>query len=194
MLSDRGASRMFAQNNMGIADADRLGRHDLIGDFFLDQAVLVDAGFVRKRVGANDGFIRLHRDAGDLGQQARRFVNFFCLDPGVKSVQIPARRQRHDNFFHRCVAGPLADPVDCAFHLPRAVADCGKRIGDGQAEIIVAVNGNDRIAHVFYIGKQIGNEIPELLGDGIADRVRNIDRDCARIDDCRNHLHKIIPV
>ena len=41
--------------------ADVLRPHDLVGARVLQHAVLVDAGFVRERVAADDRLVRLHR-------------------------------------------------------------------------------------------------------------------------------------
>ena len=43
--------------------------------------------------------------------------------------EIAARFDGHDDFLHGRVAGALADAVDGAFDLTRAVADGGERIG-----------------------------------------------------------------
>jgi hypothetical protein len=45
---------------------------------------------------------------------------------------------RHDDLFERGVAGPLADAVDRAFDLARAVFDRGQAVGDRQAQVVVA--------------------------------------------------------
>jgi len=194
MLRNGRATGMLAQNDMAVADPDGLGRHNLVGDFLLDQAVLMDAGFVRERVGADDGLVRLHGYAGNLRQQARGFINLICFDLGGKAEHIFSRGQRHDDFFHRRVSGPFPDAVDRALHLPGARADGGERIGHRQPQIVVAVDGDDRIAHVFHTIEQKGDEAAELFGNGVADRVGNIDGDGARVNHGGNHLSQIIPV
>ena len=64
---------------------------------------------------------------------------------------IGARAERHHDFFQRGVAGPFADPVDGAFHLARAVADAGERVGHRQAEIVVAVHADDGPLDVRHV-------------------------------------------
>ena len=59
---------------------------------------------------------------------------------------IAAGRQRHDDLFERSVAGPLADPVDGHFDLPRAGRDRRQRVGGRHAEVVVAVDGDDDLA------------------------------------------------
>jgi len=194
MLRNGSASGVLAQNDMAVADPDGLGRHDLVGDFLLDQAVLMDAGFVRERVGADNGLVRLHGNAGNLRQQARGFINLVCFDVGVQAKPVFARGQRHDDFFHRRVSGPFPDAVDRALHLPGARADGGERVGHRQPQIVVAMDGDDRIAHVFHTIEQEGDEAPELFGNSVADRVGNIDGDGAGVNHGGNHLNQIVSV
>ena len=84
--------------------------------------------------------------------------------------------QRHDDLFERGIAGPLAEAVDRAFDLARAGADGGQRIGDGQAEIVVAMDGDDRLVDVGHAVAQHGDQRGEFLGHRIADGVRDVDR------------------
>ena len=51
--------------------ADGLGAHDLVGFAMLQHAVLVDAGLVRERIGADDRLVGLHRIAGDARNEFR---------------------------------------------------------------------------------------------------------------------------
>ena len=59
---------------------------------------------------------------------------------------VAARAQRHHDLFQRGVAGALAEPVDRALHLTRAGGDAGQRVGDRQAEVVVAVRRDDELA------------------------------------------------
>ena len=43
--------------------------HDLIGRAFLEDAVLVDAGFVGERIASNDGFVPLDFQTGHRRNQ-----------------------------------------------------------------------------------------------------------------------------
>ena len=51
--------------------------------------------------------------------------------------------ERHDELLERGVAGALADAVDRALDLPHAALDRREAVGDGQAEIVVAVRAED---------------------------------------------------
>jgi hypothetical protein len=63
------AARMLAQDQLVAAQADGLGLHDLIGHGIFEHAVLVNAGFVGKGIGADDRLVGLDHDAGDHAYQ-----------------------------------------------------------------------------------------------------------------------------
>ena len=88
----------------------------------------------------------------------------------------------------------LADAVDRALDLPDAVFQGGQRIGDGNTEIVVTVNGNDNILEALHLVEQISNQCAELLGQGITHRVRNVDRRRSRGDHRFDHIAEVIPV
>ena len=71
-------------------------------------AVLVYAGFMRKGIGADDGFIRLHRVAGDGGDQFTGGHDLRGIDAGLKVEHIATRAQCHHHFFQTGVAGAFA--------------------------------------------------------------------------------------
>ena len=148
----------------------------------LQHAVLMDAGLMGKGIGADDGLVGLHRKAGDRGDEPRRLGDELGLHAGVVGHAVVARAQRHDDLLERGIAGPLAEAVDGAFDLARTGADGGQRIGDGKAEIVVAVNGDDRLVDVRHAVHQHGDQRGEFLGHRIADGVRNIDRAGAALD------------
>ena len=56
---------MLAQHDRVLRDADRLGRHDLVGLLVGQHAMLVDAGLMRECVCADDRLGRGDRHAGD---------------------------------------------------------------------------------------------------------------------------------
>ena len=51
------ASGMFSHDQPVAGNADGFRRHDLIGQFVLEHAVLVNAGFMRKGIVADDGLV-----------------------------------------------------------------------------------------------------------------------------------------
>ena len=85
----------------------------------LQHAVLVDAGFMGEGVRADDGLVRLHRETGDGGDQARGAGDHLGIDAGRERQGVMAGAQAHDDLLKRSVARALAEPVDRAFDLPR---------------------------------------------------------------------------
>ena len=79
-----------------------------------------------------------------LAQQPARRVQLRRANAGVEREPIAAHVQRHDDLFERGVAGTLADAVDRALDLARAGLHGGERVGDGHAEIVVAVRRQHR--------------------------------------------------
>ena len=61
------------------------------------------------------------------------------VDAGVVRQRVGADLEGHHDLFERRVAGALADAVDGALDLAGAGLHGGERVGDGQAEIVVAV-------------------------------------------------------
>ncbi len=182
------------EDDVGIRDPDRLGGHDLVGDLLLDQAVLVDARLVGEGVGPDDRLVRLDGDARDLREEPRGLVDVLGLDPRLEAEEVLPGLEGHDHLLHRAVPRPLADPVDRALHLARPVLHGGQRIGRGEAEVVVAVDRDDRLADVRHPREERRDQVAELLRDGIAHRVRDVDRRRPRGDDRLDHLAEVVPV
>ena len=79
-------------------------------------------------------------------------------------------------------------------HLTRPVFHGGQGIGRGQTQIVVAVDRDDRPADVRHPREEQRDQIAELLGDGIAHRVGDVDRCRARGDDRFDHLAEITSI
>ncbi len=151
---------MLAHHERGLADADALGRHDLVGLGILQHAVLVDAALVREGVPADDRLVVLHRERGDGRDALRGSRQHRGLDARRVRADVAAGLQRHDDLFQRRIAGALADAVDRALDLPGAGLDAGQRIGDREAEVVVAmdrehglVGARHAVAHVAEHGR-----------------------------------------
>src|SRR6266542_3308717 len=63
------ATAVLSEDQPALGNTHRRGIDDLVGGPFLQEAVLVDAGLVCEGVATDDGLVRLHRHADDLGQQ-----------------------------------------------------------------------------------------------------------------------------
>ena len=90
---------------------------------------------------------------------------------------------RHDDLFERGVAGALADAVDRALDLPGAGADGRERVGDGEAEVVVAMGAEDRAVGVGHPLDDRLEEAGDLVRRRVSDRVGQVDRGRAGIDD-----------
>ena len=53
-------TRVLAEDQRGLGDADILGPHDLVRAAVLQHAVLMDTGFMSKRIAPDDRLVRLH--------------------------------------------------------------------------------------------------------------------------------------
>src|SRR4051794_26843011 len=97
---------------------------------------------------------------------------------------VGARPQRHDDLLQCRVAGALADAVDGALDLPRAVLDPGQGIGDGHAEVVVAVGAEDDppLADRRELFDQVAEDLAIGFRRGVADGVGEVDRRRAGLD------------
>ena len=140
-----------------------------------------------KGIGANDGFVGLHRHAGEVGDQAGGLVDLLGLDSceglaavlGSAQVAVEvttAHMQRHHKLFQRGIAGTLTDAIDGALELPCTIFDSFQEVGHGQAQVVVAMHGDHRLADVGHMGVDAGDQGTKFSGCGVAHRVGNIDR------------------
>src|SRR5690554_7790847 len=88
---------------------NRLGTHDLVGLAVLEHPILVNARFVGKGVGADNGLVRLHRETGDARYQARCTEDVFGNNTGIHLEYVLAGTQRHDDLFQRGVTSPRSE-------------------------------------------------------------------------------------
>ena len=133
------ATGMLAHDQRGLLHSHALRPHDLVGLRMLEHAVLVDAGFVRERVAADDCLVVLHRERGRRRNQLRGAGEQRAVDVGPVRQHVVAHLHRHHDLFERGVAGALADTVDGALDLADAGAHAGERVRHRHAEIVVAM-------------------------------------------------------
>ena len=116
-----------------------------------------------------------------LEEQRRR------RSPVVYGSRSLPHAQRHHDLFERGVAGALADAVDRALDLPHAALNRRQAVGDRQPEVVVAVRAEDRLVGVRDALADVREELADLVGHGVADRVGQVDRRRAggdhRLDD-----------
>ena len=136
----------------------------------------------------DDRLVRLHRHPGDALDEPARLVELLCAHVGVELGEVAARLDRHDHLFERGVAGALADPVDRALHLARAVEHASQRVRRRHPEVVVAVHGDARAIDVRHVLVQRGDQRAELLRDRVADGVGDVDRRRTLVDRCLEQL------
>ena len=90
------------------------------------------------------------------------------------------------------LAGSLAQAVDRAFGLACAFFDRGEGIGYRHAQIVVAMDADDGVSTVGYLGDDLRDHLPEFFGHGIADRVGDIDRRGPGLDGRRDDLVEVV--
>ena len=90
--------------------------------------------------------------------------------------------EQHHDLLERRVAGALADAVDRALDLAGAGAHAGKRVGDREAEVVVAVHRQHDVVqrrHQLVEARQPG---AVLVRHRVADGVGDVDRARALLD------------
>ena len=130
---------MFSENQLPLGNTDRFGRNDFVGERILEDAVLVNAGFVGKRVRAYDRFVRRYRRTCNFRQQAAGGIELFEADIGSYAERGLPHIQQHDDFFQCGISRAFADAINGQFELARARLYRGERVGDAQAEIVMAM-------------------------------------------------------
>ena len=190
-----GASAELAQHQLHVrGQADAFGLHYLVGGTVLEHAVLVDAGSVAEGVFAHDGLVGLDVHARDAADQAAGGVNLGGVHIELDVEQVPAGVQGHNDFLEGGVAGALADAVDAALDLPGAGFDGGQAVGDGQAQVVVAVDGEGYAVDAGDIPADVPEHCLEIGGDGVAHGVGDVDGAGAGLDDFLQHPVKVVGV
>ena len=173
---------MFAEDQRVSLDADAFRAHDLIGQGVVQHAVLMDAGLVGESVVADDRFVGRRRESGQVLHDAGGPVNLAGVQADLHAEVLAAGGQRHGDFLQCGVAGAFAETVDRAFHLVGAGHDGGDGIGGGHAEVVVAVDADDRFFDIGRMFADIADQAGEFIRHGIADGIGNID-DCRSLPD-----------
>ena len=122
------APGMLAEHQPRIGNPNRLRSHNFVGQRILQHAILMNAGFVSKRIASDDRLVRLDRNAGNLTEHLARGVKVFADNAGVIGVVVGAHPHSHNDFFQRRIPRALANTVNGALHLARARFDGSQRI------------------------------------------------------------------
>ena len=178
------SSGEFTQNDGAFRNSYGLRRHDLVGQFLLEDAILMDSGFMGKGVCPDNRLVGLNHHAGDLRNQTAGSINVSGDDLRMKTEQILPCAEGHDHLFEGGIPRPFTDSIDCALHLPGAILDGGEGVCNRQAEIIMAVDTESNLLHSLHSLSQGSDQFSKLGGDGVAYRVGDIDGCGPGLDDC----------
>ena len=99
---------MFTKHKAGLGQANIGGAHNLERFRVLQHAVLMDAGFMRKSVLADDGLVELHGKAGHRGDFTRNGHDLRGVNPRSVGQNVIPDLHRHHHFFQGRIARPFA--------------------------------------------------------------------------------------
>ena len=137
---------------------------------------------MRERIRAHHGLIRRHGHAEHVSHQPAGPAKLPRIDAGIHTVVVAARAQSHHHFLQRGIAGPFADAVDGAFHLPRAVHHTAQGVGRRQAQVVVTMHADDRPCDVRDVLANRADQCAVLLRHRVAGGVGNIDYSSSGLD------------
>ena len=160
----------------------------------LEHAVLVDAGFVGKGVGTDNGLVRLYRVAGDGGYQFGCRHDLGGLDAGLETEYVSTGLDCHHHFFQRSVAGAFAQAVDGALDLAGAALHGGKAVGHGHAKVVVTVGRPDHLVAAGYTGDQGAHVFLPHGRNAVTDSVGHVDGGGTSLDYGVEDTHKEVHV
>ena len=181
---------VLAEHQVGLAEPHRFRPHDFIGGVVHEHAVLVDAGFVGEGVLADNRLVALHLDAGHIGHQSAGGVEPLGVDSRVELEVVAACPDRHDHFLQRAVAGPLPDAVDGAFHLPGSLLQGSQTVGDGEAQVIMAMNADHDLVDVSHVPPEMSDQTSVLSRHCVAYCVGDVDGGGAGFNCFLHHLRQ----
>src|ERR1019366_2142558 len=186
------APRAGGEHDAALPHAHILGTHDFVGLALFEESVHMDSGAVRKRVGANHCLVGWNLDAQQVGHQPAGSIELAGIDAGMHAEVVRARAQGHHNLFQRGVAGPFAESVDSALHLPRAVEHTSQRVGHRHAKIVMAVHADHGPLAPGHVFPYAANQRSVLFRHGVAGGVGNIDDAGSGGDDGANHFKQVV--
>ena len=132
---------------------------------------------------AHNGLVSRHLNAGDVCHQPAGRHQPLRHDAGVDGVVVSACLERHHDLFQGTVARPFTDAVDRAFHLAGPRLHSREAVGDGKAEVVVAVHADHRSVDVGHAFTQALDHVMHLRRSGVAHGVGDVDRGRTGVDD-----------
>ena len=189
-----GAAAQLAQHQFVARQPYGLRIHNLKSGALFQHAVLVNPRRVAEGVSPHNRLVRLHGKARDVAHEAACAVNLPRIDVRGHPVHIAPRLQRHNHLLQRRVPRALAQPVDAALNLPRALNHRRQAIADRLPQIVVAMHAQRSLADVRHILFDEPDALAELPRHHIPHRVRHIDSRGARRDSPLQHLVEVIHI
>ena len=185
------ASAQLAQYQAARWYAHALGIHDFKGYGHLDNTILMYTRLVSEGIGANDSFVRLHGEPGQLAYHPTRFIDLLCIYPRIEVKQVAAGFNSHHDFLKRGIARPLTDAIDCALNLPASISHRFQAIGHCQAKVIMTVHTDHRLLNTGYILENTSDEPAKFLWYGVPHGIRYIEGDGAGFN---RHLEYLVQI
>jgi hypothetical protein len=173
---------VLAEDDVLALVANRDGGEDFVGEGVGEDAVLVDAGGVGEGVGTDDRLVRCGAEADAAGEHLAGGEEFGHDDVVGVGELVFADHEDGRDLFEGGVAGAFANAVDGAFDLADSGFDGGDGVGYGEAEIVVAVCGED---DVFRPGDAVEDHAKHggvVLRDAVADGVGEVEGGGAGLD------------
>ena len=143
-------------------------------------------------VGAHDRLVGLYHHAGALRDQAAGAVDLRGVQVSAEVEEVGAGLDGHNHLLQGGVPGPLADAVDAGLHLAGAGAHGGQAVGHRKPQVIVAVDGDHGLMDIGHVLLDATDELPELLRDGVAYGIGDVDRGGAGLDALGQHAEDVI--
>src|SRR3990167_8675847 len=119
--------------------------------------------------------VPLRSKTGKAAYQAAGGHYLLGDDAGGVVVKVLAGVERHDYLFEGGVACPFAYSVYGTFYLGSPGLYGGKRIGNGQSQVVVAVNAYGGFAYVPNLFYEILNQPGEFLRYCVSHGVGDVD-------------------
>ena len=173
-VGDRVLAGVLAEHQVVGMDADRLRCEDLVGLLVGQNTVLMNAAFMGKGIAPDNGLVERSGLADDGIDGTAGAGDLRRVDPRLIRPYAGAGFDRHDDFFQSGVAAALTEAVDGAFNLTGAAGHAREGVCGGEAQVIVAVDGEDGFVTVGNLVSEILDQRLHFRGSCIAHRVGNV--------------------
>ena len=185
---------VLTEHQRGARHADLLRSDDLVRQAVLQQAVLVDARFVRECIAAHDRLVRLGEDADDVGQELAGAEDLLRVHTALECHGVRAHPTRHHDLLECGVAGAFPDAVDRALHLAGAGLDGGERVGDREAQVVVTMGAEHHLIAVRHAATHRAEHRAVFGGQRVAHGIGQVDRPGPRRDRGLDHAAQEVQV